>query len=194
MTDTQQANNQQTYNQQEVAPKKILIATVVTATIALVLFAVAILPAEYNKDPLGTGKLLGIAGMSEERLVGALNKQESSYKQDLYKTTLAPFERLEYKYRLEEGASMLFDWRATGELIFDLHSEQDGRDPQEYSPSFDQRQSSAEKGSYTALFPGIHGWYFENRSTNEVELELNTVGFYSKATEFRDGFENDKNF
>jgi len=174
--------------------KKIVIATIVTMSIAGLILITTVLPAEYNIDPLKTGKLLGIAGMSEQQLVGALNPQTISYHQDVYSTTLAPFEGLEYKYRLEQGASMLFDWQASGELLFDLHSEKDGVDPKEYSPSFDQRQSAGEKGSYTALFPGIHGWYFENRSTRSITLELKTTGFYTKSTEFRDGFENHRRF
>ena len=178
----------------ETSPKKILIATFIALIVAAVLLVTTILPAEFSIDPLKTGKLLGIAGMSEEKLVGALNYQDQPYHQDTYTTTIGPFGRLEYKYRLEQGATMLFNWEATGDLIYDLHAEQDGVDPQEYSPSFDQGQSPSKKGSYTALFPGIHGWYFENRSTSEVQLELKTTGFYSRSTEFRDGFENDKNF
>ena len=180
--------------QAEVSSKKILISTLIALVVAAILLITTVLPAEYNIDPLKTGELLGIAGMSESRLVGALNDQQQPYHQDTYKRTMGPFERFEYKYRLEQGATMLFDWQASGELIYDLHSEQDGVDPQEYSPSFDQGQSSGKKGSYTALFPGIHGWYFENRSTNEVTLELSTTGFFSRATEFRDGFENDREF
>ncbi len=180
--------------QAQTSPKKILIATLTTFVIGLVLLVTTILPAEFNVDPLGTGKLLGIAGMSEEQLVGALNSQTSSYHQDVYKTTLEPYERLEYKYRLEEGGSLLFDWQASGELIYDMHSEKDGVDPEEYSPSFDQGQSTEEKGSYTALFPGIHGWFYENRSTKPVELELKTIGFFSQVTEFRGGYENHRQF
>lgn len=180
--------------QQQTSPKNILIATLCTLVIAAVLLVTTVLPAEFNIDPLGTGKLLGISGMSEEQLVGALNKQEKTYNRDSYRITMQPFERLEYKYRLEQGASMVFDWQASGELIFDLHAEKDGRDPEEYSPSFDQRQSTAEKGSYTALFSGLHGWFFENRSAKEVSLELNTTGFYSKAIEYREGYENKKEF
>ena len=183
-----------TSEQTETSPKKILLATFITLIIAVVLLITTVLPAEFNIDPLKTGKLLGIAGMSETQLVGALNKQEQDYHEDTYTRTLGPFERFEYKYRMEAGATMLFTWQATGELVFDLHAEQDGIDPEEYSPSFDQRQSMGEKGSYTALFSGVHGWYFENRSTNQVELEVHTTGFFSKAIEYSDGFENKKDF
>ena len=186
-------NTQQ--NKDNISKRKIIIATIFSLLVAAIILMTTILPAELNIDPLGTGKLLGIAGMSEEQqTVGALNKQNIKYSNDTFRIVLASFESLEYKYRLEDGATMLFDWKATGDLLFDLHAEKDGEDPKEYSPSFDQRQSSAEKGSYTAPFSGIHGWYWENRSADEVTLELNTSGFYTQSTEFRAGYEKDTEF
>lgn len=145
-------------------------------------------------DPLGTGELLGIKGMSESQLVGAVNLQTASYHDDSYRIVLAPYESVEYKYRLEEGASLLFTWQASDDLLFDMHSEQDGIDPQEYSPSFDQGNSAGASGSYTAPFSGIHGWFWENRSRSDVVLELDTSGFYSAATEFRQNFKEKRTF
>lgn len=174
--------------------KNILIASAITLLVAAVILVTTILPAEFNVDPLGTGKLLGIAGMSEEQTVGALNMQTIPYASDTFTITLAAFESVEYKYRLEAGATMIFAWQANDTLDFDLHAEQDGRDPAEYSPSFDQRQSKSERGSYTAPFSGIHGWYWENRSLNDVTLTLDTTGFFSAATEFRQNYKNEKQF
>lgn len=184
-----------THDSDPTSAKKIILATIISFIVAIALLFVAILPAEMNYDPLGTGKLLGIAGMSEEDpSVGVLNKQDIKYSNDTFEIVMASFESLEYKYRLEEGASLIFEWEATGDLLFDLHAEKDGIDPEEYSPSYDQRQSNGEKGSYTAPFSGVHGWYWENRSANEVKLTLKTSGFYTKATEFRQNYKNDKEF
>lgn len=175
-------------------PKQIVIASLVSLTIAGALLVTTILPAEFNIDPLGTGNLLGIAGMSEAQTVGALNLQNEDFHGDQYQIVLAPFESVEYKYRLEEGATMLFDWTADGELQYDMHSEQDGIDPQEYSPSFAKGVGNAAAGSYTAPFSGIHGWFWENRTGDDVSLELNATGFFNTATEFRQGFEYKKEF
>lgn len=182
-------------NTETVSNKKILTAALIAAIVAAILLVTTIMPAEYGVDPLGTGRLLGIAGMSEQQqMVGVLNQQTEGIHSDTYTIQLLPFEFVEYKYRLEEGATMLFNWRANAEIKFDLHAEKDGVDPQEYSPSFDQRQSSGEKGSYTAPFSGIHGWYWLNDNTQTVEVTLNATGFFSKAIEFNGGFENEKEF
>lgn len=136
---------------QDVSPKKIVVASCSALTVAAVLLMTAVLPAEFGVDPLGTGRMLGITGMSRSaQQVGALNMQDQTYFQDKYRIVLAPFESMEYKYRLEEGATMLFDWQASGDLVFDMHSEQDGIDPYEYAPSFAQGAASGAQGSYTA--------------------------------------------
>jgi hypothetical protein len=44
---------------------RILIATVVAALIAVVILVVAVLPAEYGIDPLGTGKALGLTSLAK---------------------------------------------------------------------------------------------------------------------------------
>ncbi|WP_458618504.1 hypothetical protein [Gilvimarinus sp. F26214L] len=174
--------------------RQIAAASLTALAVAGALLVTTILPAEFNIDPLGTGALLGITGMSEEQMVGALNEQNTEIHQDRYRIVLAPFESVEYKYRLEQGATMLFSWHADGDLEFDMHSEQDGIDPQEYSPSFARGSRAAARGSYTAPFSGIHGWFWENRSSREVVLELNTTGFFSAATEFRMNFMDEKTF
>lgn len=43
---------------------KILLATVIAALIAVVILIVAVLPAEYGIDPLGTGKALGLTSLA----------------------------------------------------------------------------------------------------------------------------------
>ncbi|GAB1261616.1 hypothetical protein [Aurantivibrio plasticivorans] len=181
-------------NQKNSSNRHIVFATIASLIVAGTILITAILPAEFNIDPLGTGKLLGIAGMSEVQNVGVLHTQEKPASEDVFEFTLAPFESLEYKYRLEEGATLLFEWSGTDQLKFDLHAEKDGVDPMEYSPSFDQRQSNGEQGSYTAPFSGLHGWYWENRTLNDVTLKLETTGFFSKAIEFRENYKNEKTF
>ncbi|MDE0348809.1 MAG: hypothetical protein OXM56_03785, partial [Gammaproteobacteria bacterium] len=71
------------------------------AVAAGVLFAV-VLPAEFGFDPLGTGKALGVVGLSRD-VTSTLARQEDRFLTDEIRFTLSPFESVEYKYRLEEG-------------------------------------------------------------------------------------------
>jgi hypothetical protein len=156
------------------------------AALALVLF---VLPAEYDIDPTGAGELMGIKGMAGYS-VAALSKQSGIYHRDSVTFPLAPFESVEYKYALEQGQSMVFTWQGMSasndpqtELIFDMHSEEKGTDPKD-SVTFDIGRAGSAHGSFVAPFDGIHGWYWENRTGEDIVVELVTTGFYSKATTY----------
>ena len=122
---------------------------------------------------------MGIKGMSGYQ-VGALTTQSGGVYRDQSSFWLAPFESVEFKYTLSEGQSMVFDWRAksiaTADVIYEMHSEVDA-DP-EQSVTFAARV--VERASAVRLLPpfdGVHGWYWENRGTEEVEVVLEATGF-----------------
>jgi hypothetical protein len=118
---------------------------------------------------------------------GAFAAQSAPLRQEVVTITLAPKEGMEYKYRLERNAALLFSWTATAALHFELHSEQDGA-PRGTAEFFDRHdEAAAARGVYNAPFPGIHGWYWENRTDREVTITLTTAGFYSESREFRRG-------
>ena len=169
--------------------RKILLATAVAALAAAIILVVAVLPAEYGIDPLGTGRLLGLTDLAGAS-AGAITRQEAAYKTNTASFELGPYEFVEFKYRLEQGATMIYSWSATGPVIYDFHSEPDGA-PAGYAESFDKAQTPAAHGSYKAPFSGIHGWFWENPGTKAVTITLTTAGFYTTAQEFRD---NDSSF
>lgn len=164
------------------SPRKILAATGAALLAAAFVLATAVLPAEYGIDPLGTGRILGLAALSEGT-TGAISSQPAEYKVDAAEFVLGPYEFLEYKYRLEQGGTMVFSWEATRPVIYDFHSEPDGA-PEGYAESFDKAQAAQAHGTYTAPFSGIHGWFWENPGSGEVTIKLTTAGFYTAAQEF----------
>lgn len=155
----------------------------VAAGALLVLF---VLPAEYGIDPVGSGRLLGLEGLAGAEH-HALVESEAPYRTDTADLTLAPFEWLEYKYRLEDGDTLVFAWRASAPLDFDLHAERDKADGR--AESFARGRAAGGQGSYRAAYGGIHGWYFQNRGTEPVTLTLSTAGFYGFAKLYRDDVE-----
>lgn len=108
------------------------------------------------------------------------------FKQESLEIELGPFEGMEYKYRLEKGAAMLYSWTSSAEMHFELHSVPDGA-PQGYAEWFATDDLKADHGVYNAQFTGIHGWWFENKSADVVKIQLKTAGFYTESTEFRRG-------
>src|ERR1700722_1099264 len=115
---------------------KIVQATVIALAAALVILFVAVLPAEYGIDPLKTGALLGLTGISKATdngtggratpvQTGIYTPQNSIYKVDSEDMQLRPGEGVEIKYHMQKGAAMAYGWRAEGKLQFELDG---GRD------------------------------------------------------------------
>ena len=165
--------------------RRIAAATAISLGTAVVVLVTAVLPAELGLDPLGTGKMLGLLGLAgEPRTV--VTHQGAGYRSDEIEFVLAPFESVEYKYRIERGASMLFSWRSDLVVVYDLHAEPEGAEPG-YAESFDQGRGKEGHGTYAAPFSGIHGWFWQNRGQEDVTIRLTTAGHYGAAILFRDG-------
>ena len=92
---------------------------------------------------------------------------------------------MEYKYPLEAGATILYKWTATADVNFDFHTEPAGKPP-EASDSFERGTAREGRGSYTAPYAGIHGWFWENAGDTSVVITVTTVGFYNASKEFKD--------
>ena len=94
---------------------------------------------------------------------------------------------MEYKYRLDQGEALLYSWTATGPVNYELHAEPDGA-PRGYAQTYELRQATSEaSGTLTAPFSGIHGWFWENLSDEEITVTLTAAGFFNISHEFRTG-------
>jgi len=116
----------------------------------------------------------------------SISLQAAPFKRQSIQITLAPKEGMEYKYRLDKGAGMLYSWTSTGEVHWELHSQPDEA-ARGYAEFFDTDDGNRSHGVYNAPFPGIHGWWWENQSDREVTIALTTAGFYTETHEFRKG-------
>ncbi len=181
--------------------RRLLTTVVVAAAVAAGILVTAVLPAEYGVDPLGVGRALGLtaigappadpdipapAGAAALTPVqeGPVAHYGAEYKVDSIQLVLGPYEYLEYKYRLEKGASMVYAWTASALPVYDFHADPDGT-PKPDPVSFDRQPRRQANGAFTAPFSGIHGWYWENTEGDTMTITLTTAGFYSAATEFR---------
>ncbi len=164
-------------------------------------FVLFVLPAEYAVDPFGTGARFGLLQLGETgKQVEALEQagagattgqalivvQERPFKQETVEFTLGPRAGMEYKYRLEKGEALLYAWSSPVPVNFEFHAEPDGG-PRGYAQTYEKAQGASASGTLTAPFSGIHGWYWENTSDQDITVTLSTSGFYNISHEFRDG-------
>ena len=167
-----------------------IVKAVTIAFLAAVLILVAVIvPAEYGIDPLGSGRALGLTRLAEAASApeigprGVLLPQTETYQSDEVQFTLQPKQTVEYKYRLDKDAGMVFTWTSTAPVMFDFHTEPEGT-ASSASQSFLKGEASVGRGSYVAPYNGIHGWYWENAGVAPVTIRLQSSGFYYAATEF----------
>ncbi len=95
---------------------------------------------------------------------------------------LAPGEGLEVKLEMHKGDVVEFDWTANGAVVnFNHHGEAEGE-----SVVYEKGRAVAEKqGRFQALFDGEHGWWWRNRTGDNVTIILKTKGRYGDIKEYR---------
>ncbi|HYB94202.1 MAG TPA: hypothetical protein VEC39_04465 [Vicinamibacterales bacterium] len=177
--------------------RKLAVTTLAALAIAIAILVAIVLPAEYAIDPLGTGARLGLTAMANPPLQpvtvpaaaaglkpvanGPINQYGVPYRVDAITITLGPYDYIEYKYGLAEGADLHFSWTASVPVIHDFHGERaDGQ-----ATTFDKSTRQESHGSFTAPFEGMHGWYWENPGGDSITISVKSAGFYTTSIEYR---------
>jgi len=158
----------------------------IAALVALLVLILAVLPAEFGIDVTGAGRYLGITKLHSATVVPSHANQTEPFVSDQVSFELTPFASVEYKYVMAQGQSLVYHWQADGELVFDLHSEADGSNPED-AQSYQKGRQTQASGSYTAPYTGIHGWFWENRQDANVVVTLSSIGYMQGAIVYGDG-------
>jgi hypothetical protein len=167
-------------------PRSLALTAGIAALVAGGVLLVAVLPAEFGIDPLGTGRALGLLALGDAS-ASPLENRAQPHTRDSAEFVLEGFQSLEYKYHLNAGDTLVYSWTATGDLVFDMHADPQGQPGEENVRSFEQATGASRSGVYHAPFTGIHGWFWENRSFEVVTLRLEASGFFDATVLFRDG-------
>ncbi len=85
---------------------------------------------------------------------------------------------IEYKLIILKNEVLEYSWTTNrGDLFFDFHGEPKG-DQTGYFKSYKKSTESESSGSFTAPFEGTHGWYWKNKNSHDVEVNLKIKGSY----------------
>lgn len=171
-------------------------ALIVAALIALVVFIV--LPAEFGEDPTGVGEELGLTEIADPAnrelelgtarmavedvlLLSETPPEPAEGVTDSWEWELAPFESVEFKYTIPEGAPIAFRWEGTDELHYDMHAHP-FEGGEELTESYGIGDAQMMQGRYIPAFTGIHGWFWENRTMAPVTVRLEASGGMTTST------------
>jgi hypothetical protein len=162
--------------------------------VAVLLLLTVVLPAEYQIDPLSTGKWLGINGMSAQ--ISALDTTPIEVKDDLSVFRLSQstslfhtetkhiviegYEGVELKATMQQGDGFTFEWRTeNGPIYIDMHGEY-ASNTEKFESYFKNEALSQHQGTFVAPFTGTHGWYWQNMQEEAITVSVTLAGFYSE--------------
>lgn len=106
----------------------------------------------------------------------AFSQGGTALRRDSLTVTLPPGKGAEVKMLLKSGEGVVFHWTATGDVALDMHGERAGAKGTWTSYSIERAQREA-AGTFVAPFNGSHGWYWQNRGTAPVTVEIDVAGF-----------------
>ncbi|MBI1361697.1 MAG: hypothetical protein GC155_15575 [Alphaproteobacteria bacterium] len=188
-------------SQLTVTPRTLIGVTLGAVVIGALIVLGAILPAEFHSDPLGIGKLTGIARIwspPEKKFdvnsgsAPLAREYATPFRSDEIEIPLTGFlggangSELEYKFRMKEGATLIYAWEATGaerpkDLSYDFHGHTTpaaGSKDLMQVATYKQSYGLKQQGALTAPFDGIQGWQFSNGGDTDVVIHLKVSGFY----------------
>jgi len=183
---------------QPLSPGRMLAITAGALIVASAIVLGAILPAEFNLDPLGLGKLTGLNRLWAPREVPFdITKSEvplareypSGFRSDTIEIPLNPDgsrlggDQLEYKVRMRKDATLIYEWSVADipistEFYFDFHGHTLSDGKEMTVATYRKDTGTSANGALTAPFDGVHGWYFQNQSLNNVVVHVRISGFY----------------
>ena len=172
--------------------KSLIWSCISSILLAIIILVIAVLPAEYNIDPTGLGKTLGLTVLSQTdndsrkasviscpETAGLTPENASTLEwKDTVVITVPANKGLEYKFYIAKDEKFEFIWNTDGEaLYFDFHGEPEGNKTG-YFKSFKESTQSQSSGTLSVPFTGSHGWYWQNKTNKPVTIILKTRGNY----------------
>jgi hypothetical protein len=178
--------------------KRVLTLTAIGFVVGSVIVLGAIMPAEYNRDPLGLGRLSGLDRLwappevefdLSATSVPYAHEYTGSFRSDVIEIPLTSGDdrfrgnELEYKVRMSEGATMIYEWEVLDienpeEFYYDFHGHTTVEGEEMTVATYEQALGGKDSGSLIAPFDGVHGWYYQNQSVDPVVVRLKVSGFY----------------
>ena len=172
-------------NYQYLSSRTLIKSSLIALIIAIVILITVILPAEYNIDPTGIGKSIGLTELAvatkehaPQKEVTANEEQKGLFNQDTTTIDIFAGEGLEYKFFLEQHQKLSYSWSTDkGPLHFDFHGEPQG-DTTVFFESYTLASTNKMEGTLTTPFAGSHGWYWRNDTNEKMTISLQTSGQY----------------
>ena len=111
---------------------------------------------------------------------------DQEFNQAEYEIEIKSGEWLEMKVAMNANDVIVYnltsDVKSPEQLIIEFHGHTEPTEGQKGTVMFyTKHNSDQEKGSLVASFSGIHGWYLNNESLQDITVKLAIAGFFEKT-------------
>jgi hypothetical protein len=128
--------------------------------------------APATPTPEQRSSLLG--SIFAQLVIGSAQAQAPAAKSQQISVTLQPGEGTEVKADMKQGAKLTYSWKVEGGTVnHDTHGAAPGGKEVSYSKG---RSVPGDEGEITAGFDGGHGWFWRNRGSAPVTVNLTATG------------------
>ncbi len=109
-------------------------------------------------------------------------ERQLKFREDTLLINIPAGKGIEYKIKMLKYGRVKYEWTTDqGIVFFDFHGEVKQANPPDdvYYESYTVAYSNNMIGSFLAPFEGKHGWYFKNRSEQEILINMRLKGEYA---------------
>ncbi|MEN9392207.1 MAG: hypothetical protein RLZZ104_550 [Pseudomonadota bacterium] len=161
------------------------------AAVTLVLFLVAVVPAEFGADPTDLGQVLGLKRMGEikREFTAISNDADTAPDQHISVTPsggtritldLKPYRGREVKAWMSKGTTIRFDWSSSRDAVeYEFHGDIADAENLAFT-SYEKGTRANQSGTFVAGFNGRHGWYWHNLKSKPLIITLTVEGDFEK--------------
>jgi hypothetical protein len=183
-------------------------ASLASVGLAALLSAGVVLPAETGRDPIGLGAVLGLTEMGRikvslaaeaaqdaehERLATATNDDstlaavgQAKRWRDSMTVTLAPDKGIELKLAMRKDEKATYEWKTDASPVYYNTHGEPPNPPKGFSAhSYSKGTATGDQGTLVAVYDGMHGWFWRNRTDKPIRITLKTGGEYLVLKEMK---------
>lgn len=127
----------------------------------------------------------------EESIQGLINLEDQPFHTETIDLKIEDFGEIEHKFIMAADTTLIYSWEVVegkGDgVYYEFHGHPSSADAPSYPEGFEQAYSKGEgqsqSGSFTAPFPGYHGWYLMNLEEGAITVRLKVSGYWQEHKE-----------
>jgi hypothetical protein len=131
------------------------------------------------------------ADVINQSVKGLIKLQPTLFKTEVIDINIEDLGEVEHKFITDADATFVYSWEvlnAKGDgVYFDFHGHPSTKDAANYPDGFEmaysKNEGTTQSGSFTAQFPGYHGFYFMNLEEGPITVRLKISGYWEKHKE-----------